>query len=169
MTYQRVTFSEHGTVLKPLRLRYCWPSELDLMARLAGMRLRERYADWDRSRSPPPSRKHVSVYEKWPEPAPQATGPGPRSDHFPLLSGAADSAHRPSAAAVAWAPGRGRASNPGARTQTTRSFPPSTGICAPVVARNDAPHRSATIRPTVALVTSVRSRFRFLYSSGVRP
>lgn len=64
VTYQRVTFSEHGTVLKPLRLRYCWPSELDLMARLAGMRLRERYADWDRSLFSGTSRKHVSVFEK---------------------------------------------------------------------------------------------------------
>jgi SAM-dependent methyltransferase len=64
VTYQRVTFSEHGTVLKPLRLRYCWPSELDLMARLGGMRLRERYADWDRSPFTGTSRKHVSVYEK---------------------------------------------------------------------------------------------------------
>ena len=32
---------------RPLRLRYCWASELDLMARLAGMRLRECYQDWD--------------------------------------------------------------------------------------------------------------------------
>jgi SAM-dependent methyltransferase len=64
VTYQRVTFTERGTVLKPLRLRYCWPSELDLMARLAGMRLRERYTDWDRSPFTAASRKHVSVYEK---------------------------------------------------------------------------------------------------------
>jgi SAM-dependent methyltransferase len=44
--------------------RYVWPSELDLMARLAGMRLRERWADWDRSAFTAFSGKHVSVWEK---------------------------------------------------------------------------------------------------------
>lgn len=64
VTYQRVTFDEHGTTLRPLRLRYCWPSELDLMARLAGLRLRERCTDWDHSPFTAASRRHVSVYEK---------------------------------------------------------------------------------------------------------
>ena len=40
------------------------PAELDLMARLAGMRLRERWADWDRSPFTAESTKHVSVWEK---------------------------------------------------------------------------------------------------------
>jgi SAM-dependent methyltransferase len=40
------------------------PAELDLMARLAGMELRERWADWDRSPFTSESRKHVSVWEK---------------------------------------------------------------------------------------------------------
>jgi hypothetical protein len=44
--------------------RYVWPSELDLMARLAGMRLRDRWEDWDRSRFTSESRKHVSVWVK---------------------------------------------------------------------------------------------------------
>jgi SAM-dependent methyltransferase len=44
--------------------RYIWPSELDLMARLAGMELRERWADWDRSPFIAESTKHVSVWEK---------------------------------------------------------------------------------------------------------
>jgi hypothetical protein len=44
--------------------RYIWPSELDLMARLAGMELRERWADWDRSPFTADSTKHVSVWEK---------------------------------------------------------------------------------------------------------
>ncbi|GIH11629.1 methyltransferase [Rhizocola hellebori] len=64
VTYQRVTFDERGTTLNPLRLRYCWPSELDLMAQLAGMHLRERYSDWDRSPFTAASTRHVSVYEK---------------------------------------------------------------------------------------------------------
>jgi SAM-dependent methyltransferase len=40
------------------------PAELDLMARLAGLRLRERWADWDRSPFTAESRKHVSVWQK---------------------------------------------------------------------------------------------------------
>lgn len=40
------------------------PAELDLMARLAGMELRERWADWDRSPFTAESPKHVSVWEK---------------------------------------------------------------------------------------------------------
>ena len=40
------------------------PAELDLMARLAGMELRERWADWNRSPFTEESRKHVSVWEK---------------------------------------------------------------------------------------------------------
>ena len=44
--------------------RYVWPAELDLMAELAGMRLRERWADWGREPFTSESRKHVSVWEK---------------------------------------------------------------------------------------------------------
>jgi SAM-dependent methyltransferase len=44
--------------------RAVWPAELDLMARLAGLRLRERWADWDRSPFTAESTKHVSVWEK---------------------------------------------------------------------------------------------------------
>ena len=43
--------------------RYVWPAELDLMARLAGMRLRDRFADWDRVPFTSESRKHVSVWQ----------------------------------------------------------------------------------------------------------
>ena len=44
--------------------RYVWPSELDLMAQLAGMGLRERWGDWTREPFTSDSRKHVSVWEK---------------------------------------------------------------------------------------------------------
>jgi SAM-dependent methyltransferase len=44
--------------------RYVWPAELDLMAELAGMRLRERWAGWQREPFTSGSRKHVSVWEK---------------------------------------------------------------------------------------------------------
>ncbi|MGZ4736487.1 MAG: class I SAM-dependent DNA methyltransferase [Acidimicrobiia bacterium] len=44
--------------------RYVWPSELDLMARLAGLVLRDRWAGWDRSPFTGESTSHVSVWEK---------------------------------------------------------------------------------------------------------
>ncbi len=44
--------------------RYVWPSELDLMAEMAGMRLRERWAGWKREPFTSDSRQHVSVWEK---------------------------------------------------------------------------------------------------------
>lgn len=44
--------------------RYAWPAELDLMAQIAGMRLRARWADWDRSPFTTNSEKHVSVWER---------------------------------------------------------------------------------------------------------
>jgi SAM-dependent methyltransferase len=44
--------------------RYVWPSELDLMARLAGMRLRERWGGWRREPFTSDSTSHVSVWEK---------------------------------------------------------------------------------------------------------
>jgi Methyltransferase domain len=47
-----------------MRFRYVWPSELDLMAGLAGLRLRERWAGWRREPFTSESRSHVSVWEK---------------------------------------------------------------------------------------------------------
>jgi SAM-dependent methyltransferase len=44
--------------------RYAWPAELDLMAQLAGMSLRERWSGWKREPFTSDSRKHVSVWEK---------------------------------------------------------------------------------------------------------
>ncbi|MGZ4138079.1 MAG: class I SAM-dependent methyltransferase [Actinomycetota bacterium] len=44
--------------------RYAWPAEYDLMAELAGMRLRERWGGWKREPFTSESRKHVSVWEK---------------------------------------------------------------------------------------------------------
>jgi len=44
--------------------RYVWPSELDLMAQLAGMRLRERWDGWTREPFTGESRQHVSVWQK---------------------------------------------------------------------------------------------------------
>jgi SAM-dependent methyltransferase len=50
--------------LHSVPFRYVWPSELDLMARLAGMRLRDRWSGWKREPFASDSRKHVSVWEK---------------------------------------------------------------------------------------------------------
>jgi SAM-dependent methyltransferase len=44
--------------------RFVWPSELDLMAELGGMKLRERWSDWHREPFTSESRKHISVWEK---------------------------------------------------------------------------------------------------------
>lgn len=44
--------------------RYLWPSELDLMARIAGMTLRDRWSDWNQAPFTSESRSHVSVWEK---------------------------------------------------------------------------------------------------------
>jgi SAM-dependent methyltransferase len=44
--------------------RYVWPAELDLMARIAGMSLRERWSGWNREPFTSDSRQHVSVWEK---------------------------------------------------------------------------------------------------------
>jgi SAM-dependent methyltransferase len=50
-------------VLSP-PFRYVWPSELDLMAQLAGMTLRERWSGWKREPFTSDSTKHVSIWEK---------------------------------------------------------------------------------------------------------
>jgi SAM-dependent methyltransferase len=48
----------------PVRIRYAFPSELDLMARIAGLRLRDRWGGWEREPFTDDSGGHVSVYER---------------------------------------------------------------------------------------------------------
>jgi hypothetical protein len=48
----------------PIELRYAWPAELDLMARLAGLRLADRWGGWTKEPFTNLSPSHVSVYEK---------------------------------------------------------------------------------------------------------
>src|ERR1700694_1465286 len=56
-----------GTLqLRSIPFRYVWPSELDLMAQLAGMSLRERWSGWNREVFTSESRTHVSVWAKAP-------------------------------------------------------------------------------------------------------
>ena len=52
-----------GVQMYPVAIRYAWPSELDLMAELAGMHLRSRWADWRRNPFTAASAGHVSIYE----------------------------------------------------------------------------------------------------------
>jgi SAM-dependent methyltransferase len=60
---QHVWLAESGIRMRPVQLRYAWPPELDLMARLAGLGLRERWGGWNREPFTEASQKHVSVYE----------------------------------------------------------------------------------------------------------
>jgi len=48
----------------PIEIRYAWPSELDLMARLAGMQLKDRWAGWDRRPFQPGGVMYVAVYQR---------------------------------------------------------------------------------------------------------
>jgi len=57
-----VVLSSRGVQLFPVVTRYAWPAELDLMARLAGLRLYERWGGWQREPFTSESRSHVSVY-----------------------------------------------------------------------------------------------------------
>jgi SAM-dependent methyltransferase len=61
---QRIVISEDGTRMTPHFMRYAWPSELDLMAQLAGLERRERWAWWDRSLFTAGSKSHVTVYAR---------------------------------------------------------------------------------------------------------
>lgn len=60
---QKVVFNDGRVHLYPLQIRYAWPSEIDLMAQLAGLRLRERWSSWKRDSFTSESTKHISIYE----------------------------------------------------------------------------------------------------------
>lgn len=57
-----VTLSSDGIRVAPIVTRYVWPSEMDLMARIAGLRLHERWAGWKREPFDSHSLRHVSLY-----------------------------------------------------------------------------------------------------------
>jgi SAM-dependent methyltransferase len=59
-----ITIRDGRGEYRSIPFRYVWPSELDLMARIAGLRLRDRWADWSRAPFTHESTKHVSVWEK---------------------------------------------------------------------------------------------------------
>lgn len=57
-----VTLSSKGIRLAPIVTRFIWPSEMDLMARIAGLRLHARWAGWNGEPFDARSARHVSVY-----------------------------------------------------------------------------------------------------------
>jgi hypothetical protein len=59
-----VTLSGSGIHLNPIVTRFAWPSELDLMARIAGLRLRQRWASWTREPFSGTSGNCISVFER---------------------------------------------------------------------------------------------------------
>ncbi len=64
ITSQHVLLAENGTSFFPVTIRYAWPSEMDLMAQLAGLQLRSRWSDWDKGEFTSTSGKHISIYER---------------------------------------------------------------------------------------------------------
>jgi len=59
---QHIVITEEETKLYPVSIRYAFPSELDLMARLAGLELRDRWGSWQRDPFTGETGRHVSVY-----------------------------------------------------------------------------------------------------------
>ena len=57
-----VTFSPTGIRMYPVVTRYTWPSEMDLMARIAGLRLHDRWEGWRREPFTATGRTNISVY-----------------------------------------------------------------------------------------------------------
>ncbi|MFJ6947534.1 class I SAM-dependent DNA methyltransferase [Streptomyces wuyuanensis] len=64
MSSNYVTIEDGRAEYRSVPFRYVWPSELDLMARIAGLRLRDRWENWSREPFTGASPKHVSVWEK---------------------------------------------------------------------------------------------------------
>lgn len=64
MSSNYVDVTDGRASFRSIPFRYVWPAELDLMARIAGLRLRHRWADWTREPFTSDSDKHVSVWEK---------------------------------------------------------------------------------------------------------
>jgi SAM-dependent methyltransferase len=62
--FQRIRVTDQGMKLVPFPMRYAYPPEMDLMARLAGLQLKHRWGGWDKSAFTADSPAHISVYEK---------------------------------------------------------------------------------------------------------
>jgi SAM-dependent methyltransferase len=62
LTENHVVLTTDGATFFPIVTRYAWPSELDLMARIAGLRLHHRWSGWFREPFAAKSWRHVSVF-----------------------------------------------------------------------------------------------------------
>lgn len=60
---QKIVITEGNIRLYPAQMRYAYPPEMDLMAQLAGLRLRERWSNWKREPFTSESGQHISIYE----------------------------------------------------------------------------------------------------------
>lgn len=60
---QHVLLGEHGAQFYPVKIRYAWPSEMDLMARLSHLQLKERWSNWEKASFTANSKSHISIYE----------------------------------------------------------------------------------------------------------
>jgi SAM-dependent methyltransferase len=83
-----VHISAGGIVLGPICLRLAYPPEFDLMARIAGLRLRERWGGWNAEPFTATSWRHISVYERS-DPIPRVGSRHGRADVDGCLSGLA--------------------------------------------------------------------------------
>ena len=64
VTSQHIVLGAGGPRLYPVRIRYCWPSELDLICRMGDLHLTDRYAGWRREPFNSASGQHISVYTR---------------------------------------------------------------------------------------------------------
>jgi hypothetical protein len=62
ITSQFIVLDKSKTDVRPVKIRYIWPSELDLMARLAGLKSIYHWDDWGQSPFTSNSSKHVAIY-----------------------------------------------------------------------------------------------------------
>ena len=57
-----IHITESGTRMYPVKLRYAWPAELDLMAKIAGLEIRHRWGSWQKNELTIKDEQHISVY-----------------------------------------------------------------------------------------------------------
>lgn len=63
VTTQHMVFTEQGTRFYPVKLRYVWPTEMDLMAQMSQLQLKARWGDWNKAIFTSDCRNHISIYD----------------------------------------------------------------------------------------------------------
>ncbi len=64
ITSQHMVLTPQGVKFYPVKVRYIWPAEMNLMAQLAGLKLQHRWGDWKKAPFTSRSTSHISVYER---------------------------------------------------------------------------------------------------------